>query len=135
MSYISPIKLNTIPDMEEGWTDKIAKYIAGETDKLVLESCVKVACDVDEEELLKALQYDRGQYEKGYADGKRDAAPRWVRCEEDKPKERDYYFAFTADAEAFVGEYIPSVDQWWNGDDLILTVTHWMPIEPPKEDA
>ena len=74
MSYISPIKLNTIPDMEEGWTDKIAKYIAGETDKLVLESCVKVACDVDEEELLKALQYDRGQYEKGYADGKRDAA-------------------------------------------------------------
>ena len=63
------------------------------------------------------------------------AAPRWVRCEDDKPKERDYYFAFTADAEAFVGEYIPSVDQWWNGDDLILTVTHWMPIEPPKEDV
>ena len=60
-------------------------------------------------------------------------APRWVRCEEGKPKDRDYYFAFTADAEAFVGEYIPSVDQWWNGDDLILTVTHWMPIEPPKE--
>ena len=66
---------------------------------------------------------------------KRDAAPRWVRCEDAKPKERDYYFAFTADAEAFVGEYISSVDQWWNGDDLILTVTHWMPIEPPKEDA
>ena len=63
------------------------------------------------------------------------AAPRWVRCEEDKPKERDYYFAFTADAEVFVGEYIPSVDQWWNGDDLILTVTHWMPIEPPQEES
>ena len=63
-----------------------------------------------------------------------DAAPHWVRCEDDEPKERDYYFAFTADAEAFVGEYIPSVDQWWNGDDLILTVTHWMPIEPPKEE-
>lgn len=63
------------------------------------------------------------------------AAPRWVRCEDDKPKERDYYFAFTADAEAFVGEYIPSVDQWWKDDDLILTVTHWMPLpEPPKED-
>ena len=61
------------------------------------------------------------------------ASPRWVRCEDDKPKERDYYFAFTEDAEAFVGEYIPSVDQWWNGDDLILTVTHWMPIEPPNE--
>lgn len=74
MSYESPIKLNAIPEMEEGWTDKIAKYIAGETDKLVLESCMKVKCDVDEAELIKALQYDRGQYEKGYADGKRDAA-------------------------------------------------------------
>ena len=63
------------------------------------------------------------------------AAPRWVKCEDDKPKERDYYFAFTTDAEAFVGEYIPSVDQWWDGDDLILTVTHWMPIEPPREDV
>ena len=60
-------------------------------------------------------------------------APRWVRCEDEMPKERDYYFAFTADAEAFVGEYIPSVDQWWKDDDLILTVTHWMPIEPPRE--
>lgn len=53
MSYTSPIKLNTIPEMEEGWTDKIAKYIAGETDKLVLESCMKVKCDINEAELIK----------------------------------------------------------------------------------
>ena len=29
---------------------------------------------VDKDELVKALQYDRGQYEKGYEEGKRAAA-------------------------------------------------------------
>ncbi len=28
-----------------------------------------VGIDVNKEELIKALQYDRGQYEKGYSDG------------------------------------------------------------------
>lgn len=36
--------------------------------------------DVDKEELIRALRYDRGQYEKGYADGKRDAMDSIVRC-------------------------------------------------------
>lgn len=56
----------------------------------------------------------------------------WHRVEE-PPKERDDYFAFTSDGEAKVCDYIPSVKQWWDGDYMILNVTHWMPIEPPKE--
>ena len=36
--------------------------------------------NVDKEELLRALQYDRNQYDKGYADGKRDAMDELVRC-------------------------------------------------------
>lgn len=74
MSYISPIKIGYAEEPEEGWTDKIGRYIAGEVDNLVLESCVKVGCHVDKDELEKALRYDRGQYEKGYEDGKRAAA-------------------------------------------------------------
>ena len=35
--------------------------------------------NVDKEELLKALQYDRGQYEKGYQDGLRASV---VRCKD-----------------------------------------------------
>ena len=31
---------------------------------------------IDKEELAKALQYDRGQYDKGYEDGRADAAVR-----------------------------------------------------------
>lgn len=74
MSYVSPIKIFYAEEPEEGWTDKIGKYLAGEVDNLVLQSCVKVGCHVDKDELEKALRYDRGQYEKGYEDGKRDAA-------------------------------------------------------------
>lgn len=58
----------------------------------------------------------------------------WHRVDE-PPKERNDYFAFTSDGEAKVCDYIPSVKQWWDGDYMILNVTHWMPIEPPKEDA
>ena len=33
----------------------------------------KIDYEVDRDELIKALQYDRKQYDKGYIDGKRDA--------------------------------------------------------------
>lgn len=69
MSYVSPIKIGYEAEPEEGWTDKIGRYMAGEVDNLVLQSCVKVGCHVDKDELEKALRYDRGQYEKGYEDG------------------------------------------------------------------
>lgn len=80
MSYESPIKIGYAAEPEEGWTDKIGKYIAGEVDNLVLESCVKVGCHVDKDELEKALRYDRDQYDRGYADGKRDALVRCGEC-------------------------------------------------------
>lgn len=57
--------------------------------KLQMDEKLEEACytavmeyfpNVDREELLKALKYDRDQYEKGYADGARDAAVPIVRC-------------------------------------------------------
>ena len=39
---------------------------------------------VDKNELIQALQYDRGQYDKGYADGKADAMAELVRCKDCK---------------------------------------------------
>lgn len=38
----------------------------------IMSAVQKVGINVDKEELVRALKYDRGQYEKGYADGKRD---------------------------------------------------------------
>jgi hypothetical protein len=47
---------------------------------------VQTALDVqvDKEELIRALQYDRNQYEKGYMDGKADAMAELVRCKDCK---------------------------------------------------
>ena len=39
---------------------------------------------VDKEELILALQYDRNQYEAGYRDGKADAMAEVVRCKDCK---------------------------------------------------
>ena len=63
------------------------------------------------------------------------AAPRWVRCEDDMPKEDGAYA---------VGWLYPSGCFYWckllflNGEWQVIDVPepdYWMPIEPPKEDA
>lgn len=42
-----------------------------EQEKLVFEAVQKVGVNVDKDELIKALNYDRQQYKKGYCDGVR----------------------------------------------------------------
>lgn len=63
--YESPIKLNEIGA-------HISEEIAKATDEYIFAQ-VNMAVDVDKEELIKALSYDRNQYQKGYADGYADA--------------------------------------------------------------
>jgi DNA-directed RNA polymerase subunit RPC12/RpoP len=50
----------------------------------ILTAVRKVHVEVDKEELLRALQYDRDQYDRGYEDGKRDSVvqARWDRRDE-----------------------------------------------------
>lgn len=43
-----------------------------EDENMVMKAIRKVGVNVDKEELIKALQYDRNQYTKGYDDGKND---------------------------------------------------------------
>lgn len=69
MSYQSPIDV-IMGQMNIFYENEICKAVQN------------VGVNVDKNELLKALQYDRGQYQKGYAD--RDAEI--VRC-------KDYYNA------------------------------------------
>lgn len=44
-----------------------------EDEKLVMKAIRNVGVNVDKETLIKALQYDRNQYTKGYKDGKNKA--------------------------------------------------------------
>ena len=74
--YESPIEI---------FLSEIETSIKQEEENAVLEAVVSVGVNVDKEELIKALQYDRGQYEKGYADGCRDSRKqgRWIPLEAD----------------------------------------------------
>ena len=47
----------------------ISDIVTGE-ENAVMRAVVKCGINVDKDELVKALAYDRGQYEKGYADAK-----------------------------------------------------------------
>ena len=49
--------------------DAIFKDVELAFDREVLKAVQKVGINVDAEELRKALVFDRGQYDKGYADG------------------------------------------------------------------
>ena len=50
-------------------------------EKEIVNTLVKLRVNVDKDELIKALEYDRKQYEKGYADAIADGAM-VVRCKD-----------------------------------------------------
>lgn len=73
----SPIDLQMF---EESFATKILEDQTG----CVVKTCVRMGVNVDKDELVKALAYDRGQYEKGYADGIRARDSEIVRCKDCK---------------------------------------------------
>ena len=50
----------------------------------ILRAVQKYGINVDKEELVRALNYDREQYYNGYADGRNDALADLVRCKDCK---------------------------------------------------
>lgn len=69
--YESPISI----------TERIAHEIANEKDNQIFKAIAQIGVDVNKEEIIKALKYDRGQYEKGYRDGLKAAVihAHWIR--------------------------------------------------------
>lgn len=69
MNYQSPIAVNIANDIQLKMEDDI------------MTAVYSYGVEVDKDELLKALAYDRDQYVTGYADGVRAASPKkgeWV---------------------------------------------------------
>ena len=74
------------------------------------------------------------------------AAPRWVRCEDELPKEKGWYLVYaptyrggSSSGKESAGSVMFSK---WSGKTWSIEVgyyerpncvTHWMPIEPPRE--
>ena len=71
--YESPIRLII---------EQIASDISKKTDETIYEVICRTGVVVDKDELIKALEYDRDQYEKGYRAGYKAALnklPCWAR--------------------------------------------------------
>lgn len=62
--YESPIKI-----LQDKIATDFARKIDEETREAIYEATKRIGITVDDNELLKALRYDRGQYDKGYEDG------------------------------------------------------------------
>lgn len=61
--YVSPINI-VVGEMQT--------YYEQENEKMILNAVNEITVDVDKDELMKALRYDRDQYNKGYKDGQHD---------------------------------------------------------------
>lgn len=114
MSYQSPIEA-FYSDIEYRFEDAVFKAIQ------------KVDIKVDRNELIKALKYDRAQYDKGYADGR--AEPRfgeWISV--DNPPKVEKY----EEVEILVtdGENITNgVATNWDDDDDEVRIHGRFPID------
>ena len=80
MAYESPIKM---------FSEQIIQSLYEEEEKTVVKCVQKFFPEVDKDELKRALEYDRGQYEKGYSVGKLAAMDEIVRCNQCRFTERD----------------------------------------------
>lgn len=58
---------------------KVFQQIRTEYDNEIFKAVQSVYTDVNKDELIKALTYDRQQYEKGYADGAREMRDKMIK--------------------------------------------------------
>ena len=95
MSYISPITLFEGPNPQDTIYKRIAQSVEDHQNTAIWEHVVKIGIDVDKEELLRALRYDRGQYNQGHFDGffegMQAAAPVWKPTADGLPETQGLY--------------------------------------------
>lgn len=77
--YKSPIEL-LISDIQH--------QIVQQEDEQIYQAVLSFIPNVDKQELLLALKYDRDQYDKGYADGKADAL-KWISVKDRLPESQN----------------------------------------------
>lgn len=75
--YNPPIGIKTM-------TSRLVEEVNKDTNERIVSAVLSYGIDVDKEELLRALRYDREQYEKGYAAGYYAALDEIVRCKDCK---------------------------------------------------
>ncbi len=67
-----------VNDMYESPVNVIYGEMNMQIEADICKAIQNIGIDVNKEELIKALQYDRGQYEKGYKDGYKSAIDKFA---------------------------------------------------------
>lgn len=80
--YKSPIELTY---------DELQTQIERENENFIMNAIRKVGVNVDKNELIKALQYDRNQYKKGYTQALKDVCDVMNDSEYPEDLEMDLY--------------------------------------------
>lgn len=73
--YESPIQITQIGE-------HISTELSEQEEEYIFSVVKRLYVDVDRDELIKALAYDRGQYDKGYLDGRAARDAEIVRCKD-----------------------------------------------------
>lgn len=101
----------------------------------IFKAVQDVGINVDKTELVKALEYDRNQYQKGYEDGR--SLNKWISVDESMPDEFVSVLGYMTDA----GEF-PHVRECYRVGNAFYfpalldrhPVSHWMPMPDKQEE-
>ena len=91
----------------------------------IVKAVQEVGVNVDKGELLKALAYDRDQYNKGY----HDAEPKWIPCEERTPNETKATYLICTDNGYMCSCRWTNVNPFWTD---LTTEWHWNLFDIPQ---
>lgn len=110
-----------------------------ELENNVFKAVQNVGIAVDKEELIKALEYDRGQYEKGYKCAEEQFAKyaRWNDCNDKLPEDRQKVLVQTIHGRIQIAHYFEDLNRWINDHGLDIDpqmVKYWVKVLPLNTD-
>lgn len=132
--------------MYESPIEVLTKQMQFKFEDDVFKAVQQYGITVDKKELIKALQYDRGQYEKGFADGMLVSKSEWISVEDRLPDNHRRVLVacegitIGGAAPIAIGSYGGGLWSLADADGtayltkyMHVVVTHWMPFpETPK---
>lgn len=108
-----------------------SQLVKNEEGQFMVQVSQTIGYNIDKDELINALNYDRGQYEKGYEDGLN--ASKWIPVSERLPEELVDVLAYDG-VDMFVTFLRKGRWASYNSNfDIYTNILAWMPLPEPYE--